>query len=128
MGGTNTGSTVLDGLVRDGEFGKVMTRHLWLDFHRRESLHETTYQQISQEIRVSILMHLSIVDPNNTPNHLRDDNHITQMGLDDRGLFVGRSFLLGLAQFLDQTHGLALQTALETSTCSGMDELDKVII
>lgn len=73
-------------------------------------------------------MHLSIVDPNNTPDHLRDDNHITQMGLDDRRLFVGRGFLLGLTQFLDQTHGLALQTTLETSTCTGMDKLDKVII
>ena len=73
-------------------------------------------------------MHLSIVDPNNTPDHLRDDNHITQMGLDDRRFFVGRSFLLGLAQFLDQAHGLAFQAALETSTCSGMDELDKVIV
>lgn len=73
-------------------------------------------------------MHLSIVDPNDTPNHLRDDNHISQMGLDDGRLFVGRGFLLGLAQFLDQPHRLALQTALETSTCAGMDELDKVVV
>jgi hypothetical protein len=50
------------------------------------------------------------------------------MGLDDRRLFVRRGFLLGLAQFLDQAHGLALQTALETSTCASMDEFDKVII
>jgi hypothetical protein len=50
------------------------------------------------------------------------------MGLDDRRFFVGRGFLLGFAQFLDQPHGLAFQTALETSTCAGMDEFDKVII
>lgn len=73
-------------------------------------------------------MHLSIVDPNNTPNHLGNDDHITQMGLDDRGFFVRRGLLLGLAQLLNQPHGFALQTTLETSTCTGMDELDKVII
>src|SRR5258707_790974 len=50
------------------------------------------------------------------------------MGLDDCGLFVGRGFLLGLAEFLNETHGLALQTALEPSACAGMYELDKVIV
>jgi hypothetical protein len=68
---------MLDGLVRDGKFSKVVTRHLWLDFHRVESLQETTYQPISQISKSQTPMHLSIIDPNNTPNHLRDDDHIT---------------------------------------------------
>ena len=35
VGGTDTGATVLDRLIRDGEFAQVMTDHLWLDFNLR---------------------------------------------------------------------------------------------
>lgn len=33
VGGTNTRATVLNGLVRDGEFGEVVASHLRLDFN-----------------------------------------------------------------------------------------------
>ena len=45
------------------------------------------------------------------------------MGLDDGGLLIGGSFLLGFAELLDETHGLALETALETTAGAGVDEL-----
>jgi len=35
------------------------------------------------------------------------------MCLDEVGLFVGLRFLLGLAQFLDEAHGLSLEAAVE---------------
>lgn len=66
------------------------------------------------------------VNSHNTPNHLRHNDHIPQMRLDGRGLFVGRRLLLGLAELLDQSEGLALETALESAAGAGVDEL-KVI-
>lgn len=66
---------------------------------------------------------LAIVDANNTANHLWHDNHVTQVSLDDCWLFVGRGFLLRLAEFFDETHWAALETALEPSAGTGMNEL-----
>ena len=37
MGGTNTGSTVLHRLVRDGELAKVMSDHLSLDLNLKQA-------------------------------------------------------------------------------------------
>ena len=68
--------------------------------------------------------HLSVVDTDNATNHLGDDDHVTQVGLDDSGLLIGGSFLLGFAELLDETHGLALETALETTAGAGVDELE----
>lgn len=45
------------------------------------------------------------------------------MGLDDGGLLIRGSLLLGLAELLDETHGLALETALEPSASTGVDDL-----
>ena len=45
------------------------------------------------------------------------------MGLDDGRLLIRGSLLLGLAELLDETHGLALETALEPTAGAGMDEL-----
>jgi len=68
VGGTNTRTTVLDGLVRDREFTQVVTGHLRLDFNSVESL--------------------AVVDANNATDHFWDDDHVTEVGLDDGGLFV----------------------------------------
>lgn len=38
VGGTDTRTTVLDGLVRDGEFGKIVASHLRLDLNGVENL------------------------------------------------------------------------------------------
>ena len=43
------------------------------------------------------------------------------MGLDEVGLLVGLGLLLGLAELLDQTHGLALETAVEPAAGAGVD-------
>tara|TARA_R110002003_G_scaffold126_10_gene11524 strand:- start:31300 stop:31515 length:216 start_codon:yes stop_codon:yes gene_type:complete len=49
------------------------------------------------------------------------------MGLDEVGLLVGPSLLLGLAELLDETHGLALETAVESSTGTSMDEVTELL-
>jgi hypothetical protein len=69
---------------------------------------------------------LAGVDTDDAANHLGDDDHVTEMGLDLVGLLVGLSLLLGLAELLDEAHGLALQTAVEPSAGTGMDEVTEL--
>ena len=95
---------MLDGPVRARELGEVVADHLGLDFDRVEDF--------------------AVVDTDDGTDHLGDDDHVTQVGLDDGGLLIGGSFLLGFAELLDETHGLALETALETTAGAGVDELE----
>jgi len=85
-----------------------MTGHLRLNFDRVEDL--------------------AVVDTDDATNHFRDDDHVTEVGLDNRGFLIWRCLFLGFTKFLDEAHGLALQTALETSTSTGMDELNELLI
>jgi len=103
MGSTNTGSTMLDRLVRDGEFGQVVSDHFRLDFDLVELL--------------------ARVDTNNASNHLRHNDHVTEVSLDRIGLLVRLGLLLGFAELLDETHGLALQATVESPTRTGMYDI-----
>jgi len=67
-----------------------MSNHLWLDFH--------------------LIEFLARVNANNATNHLWNNNHIAKVCLDKIRLLIGLGLGLGLAQLLDQTHWLALQT------------------
>ena len=107
MGSTDTGTTVLDGLVGDGELTEVVSNHLRLDLDLVEGL--------------------SVVNTNNGTNHLGNNNHVTEVSLDDSGLLVSGSILLGLTQLLDQTHGLALETTLETSAGTSVDKVHQLL-
>ena len=66
---------------------------------------------------------LAGVDTNNAANHLGDNNHVAEMCLDKVGLLVGLSLRLGLAELLDQAHGAALETTVEPTTGTSMDEV-----
>ena len=70
---------------------------------------------------------LSGVDTDDAADHLGDDNHVTEVGLDEVGLLVGLGLLLRLAELLDQTHGLALETAVEPSARAGVDEVAELL-
>lgn len=70
---------------------------------------------------------LAVVDTDNGANHFRDNDHVTEVGLDNSRLLVSGSFLLGLAKLLDKTHGLALQAALESSAGTSMDEFHELL-
>jgi hypothetical protein len=128
VGGTDTGPTVLDGLAMeesvfpmliqageaeegvllgDREFGEVVADHLGLDFDLVELL--------------------ARVDTDDGANHLGDDNHITEVSLDEVGALVGLGLLLGLAELLDQTHGLALETAVESAAGTGVDDIAELL-
>ena len=69
------------------------------------------------------MTHLAVVDADDGADHLGDDDHVTEVGLHDGRLFVGERLLLRLAELLDETHGLALETALEPPAGTGMDDL-----
>lgn len=69
---------------------------------------------------------LSGVDTDDAADHLGDNDHVTEVGLDEVGLLVGASLLLGLAELLDETHGLALQTAVESSASAGVDDITEL--
>lgn len=70
---------------------------------------------------------LAGVDTNDAANHLGDNNHVTEVSLDKVGLLVGLGLLLGLSELLDETHGLALETAVEPTTGTGVDEVAELL-
>ena len=40
---------------------------------------------------------LAVVDSNNGSNHLGDNDHVSEVGLDHGGFFVGRGLFFGLS-------------------------------
>ncbi len=70
---------------------------------------------------------LSRVDPNNATNHLGDNDHVSEMSLDEVWLLVGLGLLLRLSELLDQTHRLALETAVEPTASAGVDNITELV-
>jgi hypothetical protein len=78
-------------------------------------------------LNFDLVKFLARVDTNDTANHLGDHNHISQMRLDEIRLLIRLCLLLGLTQLLDQTHGLALQTSVEPTTGTGVNDITELI-
>ena len=49
------------------------------------------------------------------------------MCLDEVGLLVGLGFLFGFAEFLDQTHGAALEASVEAAAGAGMEDVEEFV-
>jgi len=107
VSGTNSGPSVLHGLVRDGEFSQIVSNHLGLDFNLVEGL--------------------VIVDSDDGSGHLGDDDHAPEVGLHNLGLLVDGGFLLLLTQLLDQGHGLPLHPPGELPPDSAGEELHELL-
>lgn len=105
--GSDTWSSVLDWLVRDGELGEVVSDHLGSD--------------------LNLVENLSIVNSDDGSDHLWDDDHVSQVRLDRGRLLVGRGILLRLTQFLDKSHGLSLETSLELSSSTSVDNVHQLL-
>lgn len=73
---------VLLRLAGDGELAQVVADLLRLDFHLVEGL--------------------ALVDTHNAAQHVRQDDHVTQVCLHHRGLLRGRHLLLGLVKAFQQ--------------------------
>ena len=93
VGGTDTGPSVLDWLVGDGELAQIVTNHLGLDLDLVEGL--------------------AVVHADDGAGHFGDDDHVPQVGLDHVRLLVGWALPLLLAELLDQGHRLALHSSGE---------------
>lgn len=106
MGSSDTRSSVLDWFVGNGELGEVVTDHLRSDF--------------------DLVENFSVVDSDDGADHLWNDDHVSQMGLDWSWLLVCRSVLLGLSELLDETHWLALESSLELSSRSSVDNVHQL--
>lgn len=65
---------------------------------------------------------LAGVDADDGADHLGDDNHVAEVGLDEVGLLVGLGLLLGLAELLDEAHGLALEATVDPAAGARVDE------
>lgn len=70
---------------------------------------------------------LAGVDTDDGADHLGDNDHVTKVGLDEVGLLVGLGLLLGLAELLDETHGLALQTAVEATAGTSVNDITELL-
>jgi hypothetical protein len=84
---------------------------------------------VSNHLRLDLdlVEFLSRIDTNDATNHLGDNDHVSQVSLDQIGLLVGLSLLLGLAQLLDQTHRLALETTVEPTAGTSVDNITELI-
>lgn len=98
---------MLDRVVRDGELGQVVANHLGLD--------------------LDLVELLARVDADDRANHLGNDNHVTEVRLDKIGLFVWLGLLLGLAKLLDQAHGAALETTVESATSASVNDIAELL-
>jgi len=83
-----------------------VTRHLGLDFNRVENL--------------------AVVNTDNTTDHFGDDDHVSEVGLDDCWFLVRGSLLFSFAQFFDETHWAALEATVELATGACVNEVDEL--
>jgi len=70
---------------------------------------------------------LAGVDTDDASNHLGNNNHVSQVSLDEVGLLVGLGLLLGLSELLDKAHGAALQAAVNPSAGAGVDDISELV-
>lgn len=129
---TDTGTTVLDRLAvetvshspRD-KSAPCRARNIGFNVLRDRELSQVVANHLRLDLDLVEL--LSGVDANDASDHLGDDNHVTEVSLDEVGLLVGLGLLLGLAELLDQTHGLALEATVDTSAGTGMDDITELV-
>ena len=66
-------------------------------------------------------------DADDGSNHLRHDDHVAEMRLDEIRLLIWLSLLLGLAELLDETHGATLETTVEPATGTRVDDIAELL-
>jgi len=123
VGGTDTWPSVLHWLVCDGELAQVVSDHFRLDFDLVEFL---KFYQHCVATKIFEVTNLARVNTNDAANHLRNYNHVSQVCPDCIWLLVWLCLLLGLSELLNQSHRLALETAVEPTACAGVDDITEL--
>uniref|UniRef100_A0A3Q2U3X5 Uncharacterized protein n=1 Tax=Fundulus heteroclitus TaxID=8078 RepID=A0A3Q2U3X5_FUNHE len=111
MRGSDTGATVLDWLVGDGELSQVMTAHL-----RCQPSH----------LDFNLVEGLAVVHADHGADHLRQDHHVPQVGLHHLGFLHRGRLLLGLAQALEEGLVFAAQATVQPPPLAGAVELHQL--
>merc|ERR1711994_8198 len=106
VGGTDTGSTVSDRLVRDTVFAKGGTNHLGFDFNTQH--------------------HLTVVDTDDVSDHTGQDADVSAMGLDWSGLVDSGGVGLGLSHLFDEGLVALLDTSSERSSVTRVGHVDEL--
>lgn len=99
---------LFDRLVGDTEFSQVVANHFSFDFNGSELG--------------------TVVHANHGTDHFRDNDHVTEVGLDYCWLFTECGSALGLSQFLDQGEGLPFESTVEAPACTAREELNQLVI
>ena len=152
MGGADSRTTVLHRLVRDGKLAQVVTNHLRLKIytcksHTMEGLWRRNFYKFQTSttlgvhkaerskscrqhpyLDLDLVEGLSVVHPDDGASHLRDDDHVPEVGLDDVGLLVGRRLLLLLPELLDERHRLPLEAARELPPDAAREQLHQLLV
>lgn len=68
--------------------------------------------------------YFAVVYADDAADHLGDDDHVAEVGLDDGGFLVREGLFFGFAEFLDEAHWAALEAAVELAACTRVDELE----
>jgi hypothetical protein len=73
---------------------------------------------------------LSVVNTDDAADHLRDDDHVTEVGLDGLGLLtnIGVGGSLALSKLLDESNVLSLQATSKTSANAAGEQLDELLV
>ena len=71
---------------------------------------------------------LATININDGIAHLWYNDAVSQMGLDNIGLLVDGAFLLLLAELLDQSHGLTLESPGELAPDSAGEQLHQTLV
>jgi len=106
-GGSVTNLTVLDGLVGHRVLSEVLSNHIGTDLDRGPVL--------------------AGVDLGDSTDHLGHDDGVTEVSLDSLGLLTVRSVLDGGSNLLDESVVLGVDSVLEPTTLSGLEEGDDVL-
>ena len=77
-------------------------------------------------LNFNLVESFTTVDTDNTTNHFRNNDHVTEMGLNNGGLVLTSGLSLGLADLLDQSHRLTLQTTDHAATSTAVNELNEL--
>lgn len=71
---------------------------------------------------------LAVVDTNNATSHLRNDDHVSQVCLDDIWFLVDWALFLLLSELFDEGHGLALKTTANFPPYTAREQFHELFI
>ena len=108
MSGTDTGTTVVNGLVGEGELAEVVTDHLRLDLNSVEGL--------------------AVVDTDDRADHRGGDDFVAAVGVDGIGLLTLGCFSLGSEDLAHEDGVLDLLATSAATALTGGEELVDILL